>query len=473
MLLADGRTEDALLLTERARARVLLGVLQSGRAHIEKTLTPDESAHERQLAAEVSSLGTQLRRERQRRAADAARVGALEKSLEAARIERDAFATRLYGTHPELRTLRGEAPALTAAELPALVDRETAFLVYTVARDGPGRLLVLTRAGAAVDLRAYSLPDERALGDAVRAFRRTLAERDLAVASRARALYGLLVAPAAAQIGPRRRLVIVPDGPLWELPFQALMPRAGRYLVEDHAVSYAPSLTVLRAMYAHGRSAGAGTLLALANPTLGETGPGRGVALRGGETLAALPDAEVQARALGALYPADGSRVYVGADAREEVFKSEAGRHRLLHLATHGLLDDANPLYSQLVLAAPRPGDAEDGLLEAREIMGLDLHADLAVLSACETGRGQISGGEGLIGLSWSFFVAGCPTTVVSQWKVESRSTSALMVAFHRELRAGRGRAEALRRAMRAQMRQPQWRHPFYWAAFTVIGDGR
>jgi CHAT domain-containing protein len=411
MLLADGRTEDALLLTERARARVLLGVLQSGRAHIEKSLTPDESAHERKLAADVSSLGTQLRRERQRRAADAARVDALEKSLEAARIERDAFATRLYGAHPELRTLRGEAPALTAAELPALVDGETAFLAYTVARDGPGRLLVLTRAGAAVDLRAYPLPDERTIGDAVRAFRLTLAERDLTAASRARALYDLLVAPAAAQIGPRRKLVVVPDGPLWELPFQALMPRAGRYLVEDHAVSYAPSLTVLRAMHEHGRSTGTGTLLALANPTLGETGQGRGMALMGGESLAALPDAEVQARALAALYRADGSRVYVGADAREDVFKREAGRHRLLHLATHGLLDDANPLYSQLVLAAPRPGDAEDGLLEAREIMGLDLHADLAVLSACETGRGQVSGGEGLIGLSWSFFVAGCPTT--------------------------------------------------------------
>jgi CHAT domain-containing protein len=267
--------------------------------------------------------------------------------------------------------------------------------------------------------------------------------------------------------------VIVPDGPLWELPFQALMPRAGRYLVEDRSVSYVPSLTVLREMHARRRALGAGSLLALANPTLGETGPTRGIALMGGESLAALPEAEEQTRALAALYPASDRRVYVGADAREDVFKREAGRHRLLHLATHGLLDDANPLYSQLVLAAPRPGDAEDGLLEAREILGLDLDADLAVLSACDTGRGQISGGEGLIGLSWSFFVAGCPTTVVSQWKVESRSTSALMVALHKELRAGRARADALARAMRSQMRRPQWRHPFYWAAFAVIGDGR
>jgi CHAT domain-containing protein/Tfp pilus assembly protein PilF len=473
MLLAEGRTEEALLLTERARARVLLGVLQSGRARVDKSLTADERASERQLSAEVSTLGTRLRRERQRRVADTARIEALEKSLHAARIERDAFATRLYGAHPELRTLRGEAPALTSAELRALVDPETALLVYVVAPDVPGRLLVLTHGGGGLDLRAYPLPADGVIGDAVRAFRTALAERDLAVVARARALHDLLVAPAAAQIAARPRLVVVPDGPLWELPFQALMPRAGRYLVEDRAVSYVPSLTVLREMHARRRGVGPGSLLALANPALGEAGPRRGIALMGGESLAALPDAEEQTRALAALYPASDRRVYVGADAREDVFKREAGRHRLLHLATHGLLDDANPLYSQLVLAAPRPGDAEDGLLEAREILGLDLDADLAVLSACDTGRGQISGGEGLIGLSWSFFVAGCPTTVVSQWKVESRSTSALMVAFHKELRAGRTRADALARAMRSQMRRPQWRHPFYWAAFAVIGDGR
>lgn len=473
MLLADGRHQDALLLTERARARVLLGVLQSGRARVERSLTPDEAARERQLAADVSALGTRLRRERQRRAADPARIAALEESLQAARVERDAFVTRLYGAHPELRTLRGEAPALTPAELPALADSQTALLVYVLPRDAPGRLLVVTGNGATADLAAYPLAGDRAIGDAVRAFRTALSERNLHVREQARALYDLLVAPAAAQIGARPRLVIVPDGPLWELPFQALMPRAGRYLVEDRSVSYVPSLTVLREVQARRRPAGGGSLLALANPTLGETGPRRGMALMGGASLVTLPEAEEQTRALAALYPAARRSVYVGAEAREDVFKREAGRHRMLHFATHGLLDDANPLYSQLVLAAPRPGDAEDGLLEAREILGLDLDADLAVLSACDTGRGLVSGGEGLIGLSWSFFVAGCPTTVVSQWKVESRSTSALMVAFHRELRAGRGRAEALARAMRSQMRQPQWRHPFYWAAFAVIGDGR
>ncbi|HEY8132770.1 MAG TPA: CHAT domain-containing protein [Thermoanaerobaculia bacterium] len=116
-------------------------------------------------------------------------------------------------------------------------------------------------------------------------------------------------------------------------------------------------------------------------------------------------------------------------------------------------------------------------MLEAREIMRLDLAADLAVLSACETGRGRVGAGEGLIGVSWAFFVAGCPTTVVSQWKVSSASTTELMIEFHRLLRTAgqenRTRAETLRRAALKVRANRAYRHPFYWAAFVLIGDGQ
>ena len=100
------------------------------------------------------------------------------------------------------------------------------------------------------------------------------------------------------------------------------------------------------------------------------------------------------------------------------------------------------------------------------------MHADLAVLSACETGRGRPGAGEGVIGLSWAFFVAGCPTTVVSQWKVESASTTELMLAFHRNLRSGRSKALALQAAALKLLRESRYRHPFYWAGFVVVGDG-
>jgi CHAT domain-containing protein len=159
----------------------------------------------------------------------------------------------------------------------------------------------------------------------------------------------------------------------------------------------------------------------------------------------------------------------VGADAREDVLKAEAGRHRILHLATHGILDDASPLNSYVLLSRGK-GTEEDGLLEAREIMGLDLRADLAVLSACETARGRFGAGEGVVGLSWALFVAGCQTAVVSQWKVASESTSDLMLEFHRRLRSGGPKDAALQRAALKLLADRRYRHPFYWAGFIVVG---
>ena len=145
---------------------------------------------------------------------------------------------------------------------------------------------------------------------------------------------------------------------------------------------------------------------------------------------------------------------------------------------TPGVLNDAAPMYSHLMLA---PGDKnEDGLLEAWELMQLDLKAELAVLSACETARGRYGAGEGMIGLTWALFVAGVPTTVVSQWKVESASTRDLMVNFHRGLGSPPGlgktkatKTEALRQAALKVMNNPETTHPFYWAGFVLVGDHR
>jgi CHAT domain-containing protein len=196
-----------------------------------------------------------------------------------------------------------------------------------------------------------------------------------------------------------------------------------------------------------------------------------------------LPEAEKQVQALGRLYGASRSRVYTGAEAREERVKAEAGDYRILQLATHGILNDASPMYSHVMLAQ---GDsntdklsAEDGLLEAWEIMNLNLNADLVVLSACETARGRVGAGEGVIGLTWALFVAGSPTTIVSQWKVESASTTQLMVDFHRQLQtkiktrqAGTSTAKALQSSALKMLRSSEYRHPFYWAGFVIVGDG-
>lgn len=134
--------------------------------------------------------------------------------------------------------------------------------------------------------------------------------------------------------------------------------------------------------------------------------------------------------------------------------------------------NDANPLYSYLLLS-PNPATGDDGLLEARELMNLNLSADLVVLSACETARGRVSAGEGLTGMTWALFVAGVPTTVASQWKVSSAGTSEIMLDFHRNLlRTGNfDKAASLRQAELNFLRNGAFQHPFYWAGFVLVGS--
>jgi CHAT domain-containing protein len=354
--------------------------------------------------------------------------------------------------------------------------------VYVVT-DDQTYLFAITKAEAEAKVQLYTLPIKRAeLTKQTEAFRQQLAGRDLGFRASAAKLYELLLKPAQAQLKGKTNLVIVPDDKLWDLPFQALLTSANRFLIEDSAVAYAPSLTVLREMVKRRKNqnpdAASATLLALGNPLLGKETKERATLTLRDEKLEPLPEAKQEVRALAQVYGLPRSKVYIGPEAREDRVKSEAGQARILHFATHGMLNNAAPMYSHLVLAQ---GDKnEDGLLEAWELMQLDLKADLAVLSACETARGRFGAGEGMIGLTWALFVAGVPTTVVSQWPVESASTRDLMVNFHRAWKvhstagpANQTKAEALRQAALKLMKNPETSHPFYWARFVLVGDGR
>src|SRR5262249_38665565 len=218
-------------------------------------------------------------------------------------------------------------------------------------------------------------------------------------------LYRLLLKPAEKQLQNKTSLVISPDGPLWDLPFQVLQSEAGRYLIEDAAISYIPSLSVLREIQLARKKKQAPTqtsLLGLGNPMLASQSIESAKFLLRDEKLDPLPEAEREVQALERLYGKTTSKVYIGAAAREEVVKQDSNRYRILHLATHGILNDASPMYSNVMLSQAPGKSNEDGLLEAWEIMNLNLDADLVVLSACETARGRVSAGEGMIGLSWA-----------------------------------------------------------------------
>ncbi|HET8676985.1 MAG TPA: CHAT domain-containing tetratricopeptide repeat protein, partial [Blastocatellia bacterium] len=480
LLVSQNRPEEALRYAERAKGRVLLDVIRGGRANITKALTAQEREQEKRLAQDISTLNRQLLYEGARSQPDPTRNADLKARLEKARLARAEFQNRIYAAHPELRVQRGEAPEFKPVEAAALfADSNTSLLEYAVTDDAT-YLFALTKpiAKTSVDLKVYKIPVKRKqLSSMVESFRQTLATRDPAWRKPARELFDLLLKPAAAQLQGKTSIVIVPDDRLWELPFQALMPNANRHLIEDSAISYAPSLTVLREMMAQRSKRKASTpataeLFALGNPAPGKQTVERVKLTLRNEKLDPLPQAEREVKALAELYGSAQSKVYVGAEAREETAKSEASRYRVLHFATHGILNDASPMYSNLVLT--QASAAEDGLLEAWELMNMDLRADLVVLSACETARGRVGAGEGVIGLSWALFVAGSPTTVVSQWKVASASTAQLMLEFHKNLNPAPSRATkagALRAAAMKLMKTSEYRHPFHWAGFIVVGS--
>ena len=489
LLVAQNNPTEALTFAELAKARALLDLLYSGRVNIVKAMTSQEQEQERTLRAEIISLNTQVTRASQQDKPDQARLSELKSLREKVRLNYDAFQTSLYAAHPELRVQRGEAQVIEAEEIAALAPNARSALLEYVVMDDVTYLFVGAKAArkAEAEVRVYTLPVKREdLAKQTEAFRRQLAVRDLGFRASAVKLYELLLKPAEAQLRGKTNLVIVPDDKLWDLPFQALLTGANRFLIEDAAIAYTPSLTALREMTKRRKNQGANsasaTLLALGNPQLGrETIDRVALALRDGK-LDPLPEAEQEVKALKQLYGASRSKVYIGAEAREDRVKSEAAQAGILHFATHGTLNNASPMYSHLALAqggAP-DGTMDDGLLEAWELMQLDLKADLAVLSACETARGRFGAGEGMIGLTWALFVAGVPSTVVSQWKVESASTRDLMLGFHRQLRAPAAsakakvtKAEALRQAALKVMKNPETSHPFYWAGFVLVGDGR
>jgi len=478
VLASQGDAKMALAYAEKARARVLVDILKSGRVNITRAMTQREREQEHGLRQTLTTLNARIAAEGRRAQADQNRIADLKSQLAKARLEYEDFQAQLYASHPDLKAHRGESPPFTLEQAGELLpDSSSALLEYFVT-DNSAFLFVLTAAGNRLKdgrsqavLKLYDLKiDRKELVRRARDLNEKIAANDVEYAQGARELYDTLVSPASAQLQGKTSFVIVPDDALWETPFQALRTRDGRFLIETASIAYAPSLTVLREMVRSRRPSRSTSLLAMGNPAVaGQTiSRSKNVLMSG--SFEPLPEAERMVKGLARMYGLRSSKVYIGSEAREDLLKAEASHCRVLQLATHGVINNASPMYSHVVLAQSHDGK-EDGLLEAWEILQMDLNADLVVLSACETARGRIEAGEGVIGLAWALFVAGCPTTVVSQWKVESSSTTDLMLAFHRTLQAGTTKSEAMRKAAMKLMSDKRYNHPFYWAGFVVLGD--
>jgi CHAT domain-containing protein len=475
---------EAFAYAQQAKRGTLLELLQKGRINITKSASPAEQDQERQLNKKIVSLNRQITAEKLKSQPNEKRLAEVEEQLKKARLGFEAFQTTLYAAHPELKVQRGDIrPVSFDDALQLIPDTKTALLDFIVT-DENVHLFVLTKdASAQPALNTYTVKMERkALAEKVERYRRRMENRDYDFQALSHELYDLLIKPAQKQLQNKTSLVISSDNVLWDLPFQTLLSPELHYLIEDAAISYTPSLSVLREMQLASKKKLApakASILALGNPALGIRSKELAKFAKMDAELQPLPEAADQVRALGRLYGPTLSKVYTGPSAREELVKEQSARYRILHLATHGILNDVSPMYSHVLLSQTSGKPDEDGLLEAWEMMNLRLNADLVVLAACETARGRAGAGEGVIGMSWALFVAGCPRTVVSQWKVEASSTTALMVEFHKRFKTRYGgrrpavsTAEAMRQAALKVMRDPEYVHPFYWGGFVVVGDG-
>ncbi|MEO7674257.1 MAG: CHAT domain-containing tetratricopeptide repeat protein, partial [Pyrinomonadaceae bacterium] len=479
IMVSEGSAVEALKYSELVKARALLDALQSGKVKIDRLLTPQESAKEQLIRNELVSYRTQIERETGKTNAEPSLVAALQNQLAKKRLEFEDFQNRLYASHPELKAQRGQMKPITMDEVGELLpDAKSAAVEFAVADDKAFAFVITRDMAKKTLLKAYPVAiTQKDLAERVGKFRSKIAAGDLDFQGSSRELYDLLVKPAEGQLAGKTNLIIVPDGPLWDLPFQALQDGRGKYLIEQAAVTYAPSLTALHEMSKKAKSrkiAGDTELLAFGNPIVGKETKDRVQRVFMSEKLEPLPESERLVNELGRMYGANRSKIFTGDQAREETAKTESPKYRIVQFATHGILNNASPMYSHLVLAQNDKNPNEDGLLEAWEMKDLDLKADMIILSACDTARGKIAGGEGMIGMTWAMFIAGTPTTVASQWEVESSSTTDLMLEFHRGLlsKTRISKAEALRRASLKLMKMPKYKHPSYWAGFVLVGDG-
>ncbi len=482
--------ETALEASEWARARGLLDLLAEGNIHLQQGIDRQLRQREIELEGQLSKLQDQFAKTSTE--GDSAFWG---QRLERARTERVNLESQIRNQHQQYAEIRYPTP-LQAKEIQGLLqDDDTALLQYFTGQQA-SYLFVVTRKS----IESHRLPSRdvltREVTDLREMLQRRMGRRDLnlykTLASR---LYQDLLGPAEASLRGKSHLLIAPDGPLYLLPFEALLTDAEgarsrefgelSYLLRRFAVSYIPSASVLRGLRSARPSqpvsqSAPKRFMAFADPVYGGGTPSSGDVLRSlgpaaqGSALVQLTDSRREVERIASLYPRNLVAIYVGSTATEENLKSSRWlpQANQIHIAAHGTVNERQPLLSGLELARI-PGSKEDGTLRVEEIFNLRLNANLVTLSACKTALGQEVRGEGVVGMTRAFFYAGARSLLVSLWPVSDRSTPDLMYDFYRHLGATQGKAEALRRAKLAMVESENYAEPYFWAPFILSGDPR
>lgn len=480
LLVEKQKTREAFHVLEQSRAQAMLDLL--AQRQLSFADAPGEFiAKLRTLAAEYDRVQERLLSTAATK--NSAQTLALQSRLVEIEGERSSFIERIREQSPKYAQL--EYPtSLDLSGAQAALEGGTVLLSYLVEPDRT-LLFVVRPTNQAPGISLFTIPTKAAdLRKKVRAFRieieKSTAYRRPELTEQAQALYGLLLKPAEALLRQSERVLLSPDGPLYKLPFDALI-RGNQFLVEWKPLHSTLSAT-LYAELKKGSRAPANypvTLAAFGSPNYSpaqgksETQPAdelRG--LVGGWSLRQLPFSKAEVEQISALYPGR-SKVFLGSDATEEHAKAIGADTRFIHFAVHGVIDEKMPLNSALILSMPQKEHTGDnGFLQSWELyQNVHWDAELVVLSACETALGPEMEGEGLMGLTRAIHYAGARSVLSSLWSVDDRRTQQLMIEFYRRLQAGEPKDAALRGAQLSLLHSRGAAAPFYWAAFTLDGD--
>ncbi|MDT7603343.1 MAG: hypothetical protein QOF61_1340 [Acidobacteriota bacterium] len=525
---------EAFRVVEQGRARSLLDLLGETNSQITEGIPADLSQKkqanlERQQEIAQQLSGVTLTGEPPKES-----VEKLEDELEKLASEYDSIENQIRTANPRYNSLTAAQPLSLAEVQQQVLDDKTALLEYFLGANA-SYLFAVTNNAAAL----YKIPSRGALNIQVTEMRdqivpqslrrsvvdlggtRGLAdERGLGVsttsalgnaaafAAASNTVYKSAFEPAAALVADKRVLVVA-DGVLNYVPFEALVSSAGAdyttlpYLVKTNEIVYAPSASVVAAVRQQSNaaaSANARGVLVVADPVFDAadaraksagtaaasapafesavadvTGASQAGAAPAGFKLARLAGTRTEAQEIEKLARASGFTpdVWLDLDANEANVKSrDITKYRLVHVATHGLLDAERPQFTGVVLSLVGNHDA-DGFLRTDEVFNLRLGAQLVMLSACETGLGREKRGEGVIGLTRAFLYAGAPSVGVSLWSVADRSTADLMSDFYKRLLTKQQPTPpaALRAAQQQMIAGKKYSAPFYWAPFVLVGD--
>lgn len=482
--------------SERARARSFTELLREARVNIRQGVDP-KLIEQAQNAQEKLNLQYRRRPAALAQNAKSETLAKIVGEINSLTTELEDLQIKIRRNNPRYADLT-QGATLDAKAIQNLLDDETVLLEYKLGDRRSYLWLVSKNA-----LKIYLLPKRDEVEKTAREFYDAIVSRDKTKENRAAELSAklgqLLLAPVAADI-ENKRLAIVADGFLQLIPFAALRVqnsklKAQSFLVETNEIVVLPSASVLAELRQNENQTKptTKTLAIFADPIF-ESDDTRlpGVAktsvpkekpaevskvLRDfnfGETLPRLLFSRIEAKNISAFTEPNKTDLNMDFDAsRENATSADLSDYRILHFATHGLLDTVHPEASGLVLSLyDENGKPRDGFLSLNQIYNLDLNSDLVVLSACQTALGKDVKGEGLIGLTRGFMYAGAKRVAASLWKVDDAASAEFMRRFYQNLLQKKLSPVAALKQTKMEMRQiPRFRSPYYWAGFTLQGD--